>query len=468
MATITSPTYDPIPTATKLATASVAAQQAALKAKTDLATATSSALDSLKSAMSTFQTAMTAMTTSKSVLAQSAVFNNTAYGSATAGPTAAPGTYTFFVEQLATASQVSYGGLANSTAAGSGTLTVKIGDGTGDNSFDIDLSAADKNNDGTLTPQEIAAAINTNSKNNSRVTASIVTINNQAQLVLTSNLTGAANAATLDASGVTNSTLSKALVTDAATNVKQIVQANDAVVWLGAKGTGTRIQQASNTLSNIQDVKVTFTKANVDGDAPLTVTVGTDSTATTAKVQAFVDAYNKVKQLLDKLTDPGDPAKSSDPGIFAHDSGVTALRNNLVQVLRQNVGGVSLVAYGVTANRDGVLQLDSARLGAKLAANPTGLDALFGNNSLAQSSGVLGGLDKLMNQWTSAAGGQIVQRQDAITKQQDTYSKNATTLTNQYNSAYDRFLDQFTRLQDLQTRMQGTLDLFDSMFGDKS
>ncbi|CDG82561.1 flagellar filament capping protein FliD [Janthinobacterium agaricidamnosum] len=465
MTSITSPVYDPVDTAKKLAALSVQAQVDALKAKTDLATKTDKALNDLKSAMATFQAAMTAMSKNKSVLSQSATFGNTAYGSATAGVTAAPGTYSFFVEQLATASQTSYGGLGSSPAAGSGTLTVKIGDGTGNNRFDIDLSAADKNGDGTLTPQEIAAAINASSKNNSRVTASIVTVDNQAQLVLTSNSTGAANAVSLDASGVTNSALTKALVTDAATNIKQVVQARDAVVWLGAKGTGTRIQQASNTFTNLQDVKITFTKAMADGDAPVTLAVATDSTATTANVQAFVDAYNKLKTTLDTLTSPGKPEKGVAPGIFYSDSGMASLRNSIGQLLRQNVGGVSLVDYGITSARDGSLTLDAGKLTARLANSPGNLDSLFGNNTIGRQTGVLGSLDKLMNQWSSDTQGQITQRLAGNAKLQKEYGQTSDHLDDVYESNRLRYLDQFTRLQVLQANMQKTLDMFDAMFG---
>lgn len=460
---ITAPQYDPIPTAEKLATKAVAAQKAALQAQNTLASNTSTALGNLKSAISAFQSAMSSMTSSKSVLSQSATFPAAGYGSATAGINATPGTYSFFVEKLATASQMSYGGLSSvNTADGTGTLKVKIGDGVGDNTLDIDLAAADKDGNGTLTPQEIAAAINGNSKNNSRVTASIVTIDNQAQLVLTSNATGIANAATLDASGVANVALKGALIAPA--NIKEVVKADDAIVWLGGKPGGTAITQASNTFTNVQDVKVTFTRAMSAAEAPVTLTVATDSAGTAANVQAFVDAYNKLKSLMDGLSSPGNPEKGIAAGIFAHDSGLNALRSSMGDALRLNVNGVSLVSYGITAQRDGTISLNAAKLTAKLADNPTGLDKLFGNNSLSAPAGVLGSLDKVLGQWSNITKGQITQRQAATEKLQKSLVKSGERLTAQYDTAYKRFLDQFTRLQVLQEQMSKTSDMFDAMF----
>lgn len=460
---ITAPQYDPIPTAEKLATKSVAAQKAALAAQTTLANNTSSALGNLKSAISAFQLAMSAMTSSKSVLSQAATFSNTAYGTATAGIKATPGSYAFFVEQLASASQTSYGGVSTvNVADGTGSLKVKIGDGVGDNTLDIDLAAADKDGDGKLTPQEMAAAINGNSKNNARVTASIINIGNQAQLVLTSNLTGLENAVTLDANSVTNATLKTAL--SDTNNIKNIVPPKDAIVWLGAQGSGTKITQASNTFTNVTDVKMTFTKAMTAGENPVTVTVGTDSAGTIANVQAFVDAYNKLKGLMDGLASPGNPEKNIAAGIFAHDSGLNALRSSMGDALRLSVDGVSLVAYGITAQRDGSISLNTAKLTAKLADNPAGLDKLFGNNSLSAPAGVLGGLDKVLGQWSNVTKGQITQRQAATDKLQKSLVKSSERLTNQYNTAYSRFLDQYSRLQVLQEQMTRNSDMFDAMF----
>ena len=465
---ITSPVYDPITTAKNLATKEIAAQQAALTAKSTLANNTSTALNNMKSAITTFQSAMSAMTTSKSVLSQAATFPSAGYGTATAGINAAPGTYSFFVEKLATASQLSYGGLTGvATADGTGTLKVKIGDGVGDNTLDIDLAAADKDGNGTLTPQEIAAAINGNSKNNSRVTASIVTIGNEAQLVLTSNVTGIANAATLDASGVTNVALKGALIAPA--NLKEVVKADDAIVWLGNKDTGTKITQASNTFTNVQDVKITFTRAMSAAEAPVLLTVAADNAGTIANVQTFVDAYNKLKTLIDGLASPGDPTKGVAAGIFAHDSGLNALRSSMSNALRMGIGGDSLVSYGITAQRDGTISLNSAKLTAKLATNPTGLDQLFGNNSLSAPAGVLGGLDKVLGQWGNVTKGQIKQRLDATGTLQKSLNKSMDRLNTQYDNSYKRYLDQFTRLQILQEQMNKNVDMFDAMFGnDKS
>lgn len=456
--------YDPKTTATNLANAYVAGTQSMIDSRSKVVTATKTALTTLSSAMGAFQSAMSALSLgSKTVSANAATFSSTV-GTATATSAAIAGTYSFYVERLATAGQVSYGGLSDTAAAGSGNLSVMLADGS---NFQVSLNTADSNMDGSLSPKEIAAAINIAAGNNSRVTASTMSVNGATSLVLTSNSTGAANAASLDTSGVTNAALKAAL--DAPANQNQVVTAQDAVVWVGAKTSGVQITQASNVFSVVDGVTMTFTKAQAATEtAPVTLTVAPDSAATSANVQAFVDAYNKVITTLDGLTDVGDPSKGVGAAVFASDSGLAALRNRMLGTLRTAVGGQTLVNYGISAKRDGTLGLDTARLGKAVLANPGGLDALFGKASVSSSSGVLGALDKLMGQWTSSANGQLASRKGSVDKEQISLTDRQAKVQTQFQNAYNRYLVQFTNLQTLQSKMNNTSSLFTALFSSNS
>ena len=465
MAAISSPTFDPQTTATNLATSYIAGTKAILDDQSSTATATASALSTLGSALGSFQTAIGALASSTSaVSAASATFSNTAIGSATAKSTAVAGTYSFYVEQLATAGQVSYGGITDSAAAGAGNLNVALADGT---NFQIDLANADGNHDGVLSAKEIAAAINVAAGNNSRVTASTLTVNGTNTLVLTSNQTGAGSAVTLDTSGVGDPSLKAQL--DDPNNKKQLAVGQDAILWVGAQTTGTKVQQASNVFNVIDNVSMTLTKAQLAGDNPVTVTVGPDNSTTAKNVQSFVDAYNKLNSTIDSLLSNGDP--SAHPpvpaSIFANDSGLLSLRSRMQTALRTVTGGQSLISYGLSAARDGSLTLDSSRLNKAIAANPGTLDTLFGKAQLGAESGVLGTLDKLVSQWTNATG-QISSRNNNVSKQQKNISDRQVVLQNQYDNAYKRYLAQFTALQQLQAQMSNTSNLFTALFSSSS
>jgi len=473
--TITAPTYDPTSTATALAQKATAAGQQRIDNQTKTATATTKALSTLSSAISAFQTSLSTLTgVGKSMLATSATLSDTTVGSASAKPNAASGTYSLFVQQLATAGQVSYNGLTDDSASATGKLTITLSDENGGAStgFDVDLGAASTDGNSTLSIREIAAAINKDADNAGRVSAGVVTVDGVQRLVLTSKNTGAANMISMsatgitDASGAASTTLSNQL---GSANRTIVTQAKDAMVYLGGKpGTGTLIQQASNSFTNIDGVTVNVTRAQSASENPFTVTVGSNSDGTVANVQSFVNAYNALKTAIDKLVDPGDPTNSVAAGAFAHDAGVKALQSSLVSLLRP-ASGATLATYGITANRDGTLTLDSTRLAKQLEASPTGLDDLIGSSSTTAPKGVAGSLNSYLNQWSSSTSGQIKQRTEANTKLQADVTKRQSDLDNQYNSAYDRFLKQFTDLQTLQSKMNSNVSLFDALFGsDKS
>ena len=467
LTTSASNTYDPTTSAQALTDKYTADLQARITAQTTAATATSAALTSMKMALTTFTSSMLTLTNGKTVLAQGATLSNTAIGSATASASAAAGTYSLFVEKIATNNQVSLGGLGNTAApaSGDGNLKIKLAN-NGD--FTVDLSRANTDGNATLSAKEIAAAINAEPNNNARVTASVITIGGVAQLVLTSNVSGEEGALSIDASAMADGDLKSAL----AATPKQLVAAQDAIIWVGGKpddvsDTSNRVKQSSNTFSNIDGVKMTFTKAQASGDAPISLTVAIDTSATTTNAQSFVDAYNKLKAVLDGLTDPGDPSSGKAAGTFSTDSGVRVLRDQLVRTLRETATG-ALATFGITAQRNGTLALDSTKLAAAVKANPGGLDKALGNNSASAPSGIVGKLDKFIDVWTSTTG-QLSQRETSVAKLQKTLTERQTKFEADYVVMYNRYKAQFTELQALQARMSQTTDMFDALFGnDKS
>lgn len=457
---ITAPTYDPVNTANSLADKYVMARQQILDTQRKAATATEKGLSELGSAMSAFQTSLAALTgTNKSMYAQSAVFSDTSVGSATASATAAAGNYSFFVKKLATASQVSYTGLTDNAGV-AGTLQINMG---GASAFTVNLGAADTDANGTLSTRELAAAINSATGNTSMITASIVTTGATSELVLTAKNTGAGTAITIDTSAVTGASSLKAANADPA-RVRTLALAQDAEIRIGSE-TGTAITQASNTFTNIDGVKMTFTKTQAPGSAPVTIAVGADSAGTTANVQAFVDAYNKLKTVLNKLTDAGDPSKGAAGGAFAHDGGIRALNDRLVSLLRPTTSGDTLASFGIIATKDGTLELRSDRLQRQLALKPTSLDGLIGVASSSAPTGIAGALDKFIKGWSNSADGQIKQRKEATTNTQKTLADRQAFLEQQHEAAYNRYLRQFTTLQTLQGAMTNNLSMFDALFG---
>ena len=462
MAVISSPVYDPKSTAEDLANKYIAPTKAILDAQAAKAKATGGALTSLGSALSAFQGALAGLTTgTKTVTANAATISNTAVATASANSKAVAGTYSFYVEQLATAGQVSYN-VADSIATNAGSLNIALADGS---TFQVALTNADSDMDGKLSAREIAAAVNVAATNNSRVSASTMTINGVSKLVLTSTQTGADNAvASIDVSGLGDPALQADL------SAKTVLSAaSDAIVWIGGQN-GTKIEQASNTITAIDDISFTVTQAQAANAAPVTMTVSADKSGTAANVQAFVTAYNTLLGVMDTLTASSlDSASGADAALYG-DAGVASLRDRLGSALRAATGGQSLINFGIAAGRDGMLTLDATRLNKTVGTNPAALDTLFGKAGIgaAAGTGVLGAMNKLVSGWTDLTTGFISDRKDMATKQQSDVSDRLATLENQFTNAYNRYLAQFTALQQLQSKMSGTSSLFTALFSSDS
>lgn len=448
--------FDPVTTATQLATAYTQAARSQLTTQTQSAQAASTALTKLQSALSTFDAALTALSGKKSMVQHTATLSASGHATATASSTARPGSYPIIVHQVATAHQILFTDLPAVPVPLSGLLSIGLAGGA---SINVDFSGADLDNDGTLSQSEIARAINQAGDNQGKVSAALATVGGRSQLILSATETGAASQMTVDASGLNGTPAASMLKTQLA-NGTPLTAGQDAIIYVGVRAPATKLQQASNTFTAIDGVRLTVTQAMAASDPPIQLTVASDDSATASNVQRFVDGYNTLKKSLDELTRTGNAERGDASGAFATDAGIRVLRNKLSGILRQGFGGVRLMAMGVSADRDGVLSLDASKLASQLAASPVALDSLFGSAGIGGRSGLLGALDGSLQPWTHSVSGQIKRRQSAVQLTQVALTKRQATIDSQYDSAYKRYLAQFTQLQTLQAQMGSTSQVF--------
>jgi flagellar hook-associated protein 2 len=453
-------TYDPVTTASQLATAYVQAAQTQTNTQNTKAQATSAALTKLQSALQTFDSALSSLSSKKGLTQNAASLGGSGMGTVSASSSAVAGEYPLFVEQVASAHQVVFTDLPAVPVPMGGMLGISLAGGA---TIGVDFSNADMDADGTLSQAEMARAINQAADNQGKVTAMVITAGGQTQLVLSSTETGADGQITVDTSDLPAGAFKASL--DAGS---ELTPARDAIVWLGAQGTGVRLQQASNTFTAIEGVSMTFTRAMTTGDAPITLKVESDSGGTAANVKNFVEAFNTLRKSLNDLTSSGDAASGVAAAAFASDSGIRALRNRLDSIVRQDIGGVRLMDFGVSADRSGTLSLDSTKLQKAMTANPDGLDELFGSASLTASSGLLGSFSTYVDVWLDSAGGQIQRRKDSVQAMQKSLTARQSRIDLQYDNAYQRYLVQFTQLQAMQSQMGQTTSMFDALFSSSS
>lgn len=380
--------------------------------------------------------------TDKSMLINQAVFSKEGMASATLGPSARDGSYQFFVEQLASRHQVALGGLG-SDAASSGTFYIK----QNGEEFAVDLSAGDSNGDGSLSQEELAAAINAH-PDNKGVKATLVRSGGEVTMVLSAEKTGEDNRIELrtDATG-------SALETSLG-NQQELSRGQDAIVYLGADASGMRLQQGSNTFKDMIDgVSLTFSKVHQTGDEPLTVDISRDQSATNGKLNEFISAINALFATFDTLTSAG--GEKGGRGPLAGDSGVRAVESMVNTVLRTPFNGITLMEFGILAGSDGKLKVDTKAFEKMLDANPDAFEQLFsGRGNLIDS------LDKSLAVYTSASSGAMKARKENLNSMLQKVEVKFDELENKYQNHYQRYLKQYTQLAQVMASMEQTFSMF--------
>lgn len=398
------------------------------------------ALSKLRSSLSSFRSAANGLKTGGSrMLVNSASFSQEGYASATVGVNAATGRYQFHVEQLASAHQIALKSSILEEAAEGETLAIVLGEGEGEKKLDIALEAGFYE-EGQLNLQSLATAIN---EHDIGIKAAVMRSGTEVFLLLSSEETGAANRISLELAG-----------NDLESRWSELSKGEDARVHVGSKGSGIELTSSSNRFDNIIDgVSLTFNKAHADGETPLVVDIGRDEVATKGKVQSFVDAFNTLMSSFDSLTASG--GENGPRGPLAGDASVRSIDSQMNRLLRTEFGGASLAAYGIVADRNGKLTIDSARFEAAVARDPQGLEQLFsGKDNLLDS------IDKTLSSYTSSANGMLTNRMDSLNQSMRRLDQQFETIQRQYDTYYARYLRQFTTMMQTMQAMQQTHGMF--------
>jgi flagellar hook-associated protein 2 len=175
---------------TQLVNAAKTPQQNAIDTRRNTVGAELSALGSLKSALSALRGALSGLSDGSAFAKFLATASATDHFSAVADSTAAAGTYSIDVEQLATAEKASSGAFAENATLATGELTIAVGT----RSMTIAVGS------GTGSLAQLAGAINRNA-DNPGVTAAVVHAADGDHIVFTSTKTGAANAFSVSGTG---------------------------------------------------------------------------------------------------------------------------------------------------------------------------------------------------------------------------------------------------------------------------
>ena len=420
---------------TQLVAAAKTAPQNAIDKRRDTNGAELSAIGSLKSALSAFQDSLSSLADGSAFTQFLATASSTDHFSAIADATAAAGTYSVDVQQLATAEKASSGAFAANTTLSTGQLTIAVGT----KSMTIAVGS------GTSSLAQLAGAINRNA-NNPGVTAAVVHAADGDHIVLTSTRTGAANAFSVTGTGdVAGLSYDPATGTGGLTSV---THAQDAKLSID----GFDVTSASNAVQGaIQGVTLNLT--TVSGTTPDTLTVAADNDSIQKAVQTFVDNYNKLVGTTKTLTsyDSG----SGQAGALLGDSTLLGITSRLSRSLGTQFGSSgdavrSLADIGIKFEVDGSLSLDDDKLSAALAGSPEQVRTLFGN-----AAGLGKSLTPMLEGYLQT-GGILDGRTDSLNQSNKSLDDQQSQLDARMDALTQMYTAQFTKLDQLLTSLNST------------
>ncbi|MHB0849781.1 flagellar filament capping protein FliD [Stutzerimonas nitrititolerans] len=413
------------------------------------------AVGALKSAISDFQTALGALNKPELFQARSATSSKPDLVGITASTKAGAGSYQVEVKELATSSKVALAAVTNTTEAparfGSGSLEIKLGK---EGSFSVTV---DESNN---TLAGIRDAINKQGAEKG-VTATIVTDDEGARLVLSSSKTGADKDITvvstpnpesggdyesldiLEFNGAENKADPK--------GARILAQARSAVITVD----GLMVTSETNKVEGAIEGVTLDLKAKTAANEPLTISVAEDKAGVKKQIQSFVDSYNKLIGVINaqtKVTSVGD-GKAPVTGALVGDATARTLLGTIRSELTNVQGDGALRALadlGITTQKDGTLKIDDAKLSKVMDSNFTELPALFtGENGLATR------LDEKLKPYTET-GGILEQRNKVMTETISSIDKQKEDLNRRITSLQDRLFKQFNAMDLLVGQLANT------------
>lgn len=386
-----------------------------------------SAFGQLKSALSTFQTAFKDLKTVSSFEIYKATSSNELAFTATADSTAAVGFNSIQVVSLAAAHKMGSVAIAD-------TNTTTLG-GAGDQmTFTVNGNAFTVAAGG-LTLSGIRNVIN-DALDNTGVSASIITeTSGSNRLVLTSTQTGNANTIGISSTGTIGTDLGLA-------DINTPTQLDSELLVDGLY----TVTRSSNIISDaISGVTLTLLSATTTSDQ---LTISRDVDAVKTSAQSFVDSFNELNTLFDKLSGKGNDLEA--------DNTLRSIENQIRGVFNTAPSGLTgsytyLSEVGVSFQRNGTLSLDPIALEKAVNADFSGLADVFANDN----QGYLFRLDSLITNFVQT-NGLIKVREDGINTRIDTTKQNILDMQSRLDIREEGLLKQFNTLDALMGQLNGT------------
>jgi flagellar hook-associated protein 2 len=296
----------------------------------------------------------------------------------TVDSTAAQGSYSIEVIQLAKAMKISSGLISSKSDALNmeGTFSLSLGSGT---SVDIQVTAA-------MSLQDIASALNATT-GQTGISASIIkTSDNSYSLILTAKRTGE----DINVTHVAGDNVFEFLgLTDSNNDFVTVVQgAQSAIIEID----GVQATSSTNSFTNITD-GISLTLYAESLGTIITAEIDYDYSATKDAILAFIDAYNALRDFVIQNQQVGSDGAVSEDAVLYGDSLLKSLNSQISSILTASGNTASAISnlgdLGITFDSDNKLTVSNeTTLNNALLDNYTSLRSFFETSISADSASI--------------------------------------------------------------------------------
>lgn len=380
-----------------------------------------SSIGKMTSALNELKSMMEEMGDTANVLAFTAVSGDEDVLTATIDGAASSGTYELTITELARAEKdrsAQFVSKYEPVKAGTITLTA-----SGEDPVDVVVEEGD-------TLQDVVDKINTSG---AKVDASLVNDGTHTYLQIVATDTGHEIGGNPDDALTITESYTGATGTEL--GMTQVIQARNAILQMD----GLDVEQRSNTLTDvIADVSIELkTKGTT------TLKIDSDREATKEKIQAFVDQYNKVLDLVKDATTTGAGNRATDS-----DPAIVQVRTDLRQVLGETVDGItgslrSLSQVGLRTNSSGALEINKTAFDDALDKDPRSIGRLF----TQADTGIAAKLLAKIERYTDSIDGVLGSRTKSLNRRVDDVDKQITRLEDRLESLTTRLTKRFTAME---------------------
>jgi flagellar hook-associated protein 2 len=351
-------------------------------------------------------------------------------------------------DAIATSHDVRVEQLARAQVTSSRTFTSNAAGVLGDGSVTIQTPSGTPSTvswDATDSLSDVASKIN---DAKAGVTASVLFDGSSYRLIVNSNSTGTANAATFTDSG-------DGLDLSDSANVQ--VAAQDAKVKID----GIEVTRPTNIIDDaLTGVTITAVSVQAATDPDTSLDVSVDHDAIKAQLGQVVNDYNGVINAINQqLTYTGTTAGTDT--LFG-DSTLQGLKSAMDSLATQQFGGMSMSDLGLTFDKTGVLSLDDTTLDATLDKNPDALNDLF----------VTGGMStafvNMSNAYTESGDGILTSKSQGFTDESTALQSQIDQIESNATALQSRLQDQFNALEATMSKLNSQASQVSSILGGSS